>query len=154
MASDLKKAKKAAEWAWELVCFYDGALDGLDYAIEQGEKLLEDTPEGSDQFATLSKHLDSMTRLSVALHEQEDKHSEEHNKAKLKVAALEKTDKVEALRKAKPGLYIVADRPDFMSIASSTIYRYGGAGVWMANQKVIDLEDVPWPLVKLEVPDA
>lgn len=152
MTGELKKAKKAAEWAWELVCFYDSTLDGLDSAIEEGYRLLEDTPTGTGGYKVLANHVESMRQLSTDLHEQQEQHVEEHDKAKLKVAALEKTEKIEALRKAEPGLYIRKARPDFMSIASSTIYRYGGAGVWMANQKVIDLEDVPWPLVKLVIP--
>ncbi len=151
MASELKKAKKAVDRSWEMVCFYDAVVDGLDYYIEQAETLLVRYKEGSVDYLNLRGSILRMKELSKHLHEHEATHKEEYSRARLRVEALEKTERVVALRAATPGLYIREGLPEGTNIYAAAVYRYGGAGVWMENQKTIDLEDVPWPLVKLEV---
>lgn len=148
MASELKKAVKAAEDLQEQVYLYDKLLDGLGFSAEKIEAYLADTGKNKALESVLSSTSDLIELARARMVETEDA----YKRAVGKVAVLQKTEKIDGLRKAQPGLYVRADQPPGVGIYSATVYRYGGAGVWMESQKTIDLEDVPWPLIRLEVP--
>lgn len=148
--SELEKARQKAEDLWAVVCMLDSALDGIDHALEEASELANGLKSGSSLKSTAAEVTEVLDRASTSITAVLSQKNEEHKRVALKVEALEKTSKIEALRKAQPGLYVQANSP--VGVYARDVYRYGGAGVWMKNHDRVELEDVPWPLVKLEVP--